>query len=48
MAIKVVTDSGSDLPFEVAKELGITVVPVYIYFGDKAYKDWVDIEPDEL
>ena len=48
MAIKVVTDSGSDLPLEVAKELGITVVPVYIYFGDKAYKDWIDIEPDEL
>ncbi len=48
MAIKIVTDSGSDLPAEVAKELGITVVPVYIYFGDKAYKDWVDIEPDEL
>ena len=48
MAIKVVTDSGSDLPLEVAKELDITVVPVYIYFGDKAYKDWVDIEPDEL
>ena len=48
MAIKVVTDSGSDLPLELAKELDITVVPVYIYFGDKAYKDWVDIEPDEL
>jgi len=48
LAIKVVTDSGSDLPVEVAKELGITVVPVYVYFGDKAYKDWVDIEPDEL
>jgi DegV family protein with EDD domain len=48
LAIKVVTDSGSDLPFEVAKELDITVVPVYIYFGNKAYKDWVDIEPNEL
>ena len=48
MAVKVVTDSGSDLPREVAKALDITVVPVYIYFGDKAYKDWVDIEPDEL
>jgi len=48
LAIKVVTDSGSDLPREVAKELGITVVPVYVYFGNKAYKDWVDIEPDEL
>jgi len=48
LAIKVVTDSGSDLPREVAKELGITVVPVYVYFDNKAYKDWVDIEPDEL
>jgi DegV family protein with EDD domain len=48
LAIKVVTDSGADIPIEVAKGLGITVVPVYIYFGDKAYKDGVDIGPDEL
>jgi DegV family protein with EDD domain len=48
LTIKVVTDSGSDLPLEVVKKLGITVVPVYIYFGDKAYKDGVDIGPDEL
>ena len=48
MAIKIVTDSGSDLPLEVVKKLGITVVPVYIYFGEKAYKDGVDIGPDEL
>jgi len=48
LTIKVVTDSGSDIPLEVAKELGITIVPVYVYFGDKAYKDGVDIGPDEL
>jgi len=48
LTIKIVTDSGSDLPLELAKKLGITVVPVYIYFGDKAYKDGVDIGPDEL
>jgi DegV family protein with EDD domain len=48
LAIKVVTDSGSDISLEVAKELGITIVPVYIYFGEKAYKDGVDIGPDEL
>jgi DegV family protein with EDD domain len=48
LAIKIVTDSGSDLPLEVAKKLGITIVPVYIYFGEKAYKDGVDIGPDEL
>jgi DegV family protein with EDD domain len=48
LVIKIVTDSGSDLPLEVTKKLGITIVPVYIYFGDKAYKDGVDIGPDEL
>jgi DegV family protein with EDD domain len=48
LVIKIVTDSGSDIPLEVAKKLDITIVPVYIYFGDKAYKDGVDIGPDEL
>lgn len=48
MTVKVVTDSGSDISPEVAKELGITIVPVYIYFGDKDYKDGVDMGPDEL
>ena len=46
--IKIVTDSGSDIPSELAKKLGITVIPVYIYFGNEAYKDGVDIGPDEL
>ena len=48
MTVKIVTDSGSDIPVDLAKKLGITIVPVYIYFGDKAYKDGVDIGPDEL
>jgi DegV family protein with EDD domain len=48
LTVKIVTDSGSDIPLELAKKLGITIVPVYIYFGDKAYKDGVDIGPDEL
>jgi DegV family protein with EDD domain len=46
--IKIVTDSGSDISPEVAKDLGITIVPVYIYFGKTAYKDGVDMGPDEL
>lgn len=48
MAIKIVTDSGSDLSPAVASALGISIVPVYIYFGDTAYKDGIDIGPDEL
>ncbi len=48
MTVKIVTDSGSDLPAEIVQALGITVVPVYIYFGEQAYRDEVDISPDEL
>jgi DegV family protein with EDD domain len=48
VAVKIVTDSGSDISVDVASELGITIVPLYIYFGEKAYKDGVDIGPDEL
>ena len=46
--VKIVTDSTSDLPHEVAKALGIVVVPAYVHFSDKSYRDGIDIGPDEL
>jgi len=45
---KVVTDSTSDLPAEVVRELGITVVPALIQFGDKVYRDGIDLSTDEF
>ncbi|MFC1995269.1 DegV family protein [Chloroflexota bacterium] len=48
MAVKVVTDSSSDLPTQVVQKLGITVVPLYVRFGDKVYRDRVDISEDEF
>jgi len=48
MTIKVVTDSTSDIPLELAEELSITVVPLYVKFGDKTYRDRVDISEDEF
>ena len=48
MTIKIVTDSTADLPPQLAKELGITVVPVYLRFGDEVYRDVVDISQDEF
>ena len=48
MAVKVVTDSTSDIPPQIAQALGITVVPMYIHFGDKSYRDRVDISEDEF
>ena len=48
MPVRVVTDSSSDLSPQVAQELGITVVPLYLHFGDKVYRDGVDINHDEF
>jgi DegV family protein with EDD domain len=48
MAIKIVTDSGSDIPKDIAEELGITIVPLYVRFGDVSYRDGVDIQPDKF
>jgi len=48
MTVKIVTDSGSDITQEEAKKLGITVVPVYLRFGDEVYRDGVDIDCDEF
>jgi DegV family protein with EDD domain len=48
MGVKIVTDSGSDISKEVAQALDITVVPLYVQFGQKTYRDGVDITPDEF
>ncbi len=48
MAVRVVTDSASDIPLRVARELGITVVPNYVVFGQQVYRDGLDISQDEF
>jgi len=48
MTVKIVTDSGSDITQEEAKHLGITVVPLYLRFGEETYSDGVDIDSDEF
>lgn len=48
MTVKIVTDSTSDLPPKLAEELGITIVPAYVHFGDEVYHDRVDISEDEF
>jgi DegV family protein with EDD domain len=46
--VKIVTDSLSDISPEWAKELGITVVPLNVHFGDSVYKDAVELPPEEF
>lgn len=48
MTIKIVTDSTADLPPRLAEELGITVVPEYLRFGNEVLRDHVDISPDDF
>ena len=48
MAVKIVTDSSADLPAELAQELGITVVPLYVRFGDEVYRERVNITDEEF
>jgi len=48
VTVRVVTDSCCDIPQEDAKKLGITVVPVYLRFGEEVYRDGVDIDSQEF
>ena len=48
MTIKIVTDSTADLPPDLIQELDITVVPACVIFGNKTYRDGVDISQEEV
>ena len=46
--VRVVTDSTADLPPELAAELGITVVPLQVIFGEESFRDGVDLSSEEF
>jgi len=46
MTVKIVTDSTSNLSPQLAQELGITVVPLYVRFGEEVYRERVDISDE--
>ena len=46
--VKIITDSLSDISPQVAEELGITLVPLNVHFGDEIYKDGVELGTDEF
>jgi DegV family protein with EDD domain len=43
MAIRIITDSTSDINLEQAAEMGITIIPLKVIFGDKEYKEGLEI-----
>ena len=48
MSIKIVTDSTCDLPPQVVSDLGITVVPCYLNFGEDSYLDGIDLSKKQF
>jgi DegV family protein with EDD domain len=48
MPVKVVTDSVSDLPPQVVEDLGITVIPLNVRFGEKVYRDGIDLTTEQF
>lgn len=48
MAVQVVVDSTADIPPERARELGISVVPLSVLFGDEAFRDGIDLTGAEF
>jgi DegV family protein with EDD domain len=48
MTVKIITDSSASIPSPVVKELGITVVPSIIRFGEKVYRDGVDLTTEQF
>jgi DegV family protein with EDD domain len=48
MTVKIVTDSVSDLPSEVAEELGVTIIPLNVRFGTEVYRDRIDLTAEQF
>jgi len=48
LAVRVITDSTADLPADIAQQLGISVVPLSVIFGDEVYKEGFDISTDQF
>jgi DegV family protein with EDD domain len=44
MAVRIVTDSTADIPLQKAQTLGISIVPLTVFFGDEAYLDGVELD----
>lgn len=46
--VKIITDSTSDLTPEIARELGVTMLPLTVMFGTESYREQIDITPAEF
>ncbi|UMZ73310.1 DegV family protein [Natranaerofaba carboxydovora] len=48
MSIQIITDSTCDLPKKLIEEYNIHVIPLNIHFGEKVYKDGIDLTAENF
>jgi DegV family protein with EDD domain len=48
MAIRIMTDSASDIPQDVAEKWGVTVLPLNVRFGDEEYLDGITLSAKDF
>jgi DegV family protein with EDD domain len=48
MAVKIITDTLSDITGDLIEETGVDVVPLYVRFGERIYRDRIDITSEEF
>jgi len=48
MPVRIVTDSVADIPAGVIAELGISVIPVLLRFGEETFRDGIDMTTDQF
>lgn len=46
--VGIIIDTACDLPKEAYEELNVVMLPLWVHFSDKSYRDQVDIEKDEF
>jgi len=46
--VRIVTESTADIPPDMAEALGIAVVPSYVVFGAKSYRDGVELTKEQF
>ena len=48
MTVKIVTDTLSDITSDLAAKLGVTLIPLYVRFGEEIYRDRVEITSEDF
>jgi DegV family protein with EDD domain len=48
VTVAVVVDSTADIPADIREELGITVVPLLVLFGNEQFRDGIDLSSDQF